>query len=324
VHLIEILTQASLVDSFTAAAEQAGAEVLTRSEGADGHAALKILVTSRDPQPLLDTLQRLTTEDSSTRMIVTVPELVLPRPKNDENSPSRSHATTREELYAQIEQDAKVDSVFLVLVLLSTVVAALGLLNDNVAVIIGAMMIAPLLGPNLSLALGVALGDAVLLRGAIAANAIGVTLTVGTGFVIGVAWPDTLMSHELLLRTDVGLDSVVLALAAGAAAVLSLTTRLPTVLVGVVVAAAFLPPATTIGLMAGAHNWSLAIGATTLLAANIVCVSLAAQIVFLIRGVRPRTWLEKTRAKQSVAVNLIIWVLMLAGLVAAIVMSDPL
>jgi uncharacterized membrane protein len=145
-------------------------------------------------------------------------------------------------------------------------------------------MIAPLLGPNLSLALG----DALLLRGAIVTNAIGVALTVSTGFVIGVAWPDTLMSHELLLRTDVGLDSIVLALAAGAAAVLSLTTRLPTVLV--VVAAAFLPPATTVGLVAGAHNWPLAIGATTLLAVNIVCVSLAAQIVFIIRGVRPRTW----------------------------------
>jgi uncharacterized hydrophobic protein (TIGR00341 family) len=206
-----------------------------------------------------------------------------------------------------------------VLVVPSTVVAALGLLNDNVAVIIGARMIAPVLGPYLSLALG----DALLLRGAIVTNAIGVALTVSTGFVIGVAWPDTLMSHELLLRTDVGLDSVVLALAAGAAVVLSLTTRLPTVLVGVVVAAAFLPPATTVGLMAGAHDWPLAIGATTLLAVNIVCVSLAAQIVFIIRGVRPRTWLEKTRAKQSVAVNLVIWIFMLAGLVVVIVMSDP-
>jgi hypothetical protein len=100
VHLIEIITQASLVDSYAAAAEQAGAELLTRSEGADGHATLKILVPSRDPQPLLDTLQRLTAEDSNTRMIVTVPELVSPRSKSDEYSPSRSDATTPEELYA--------------------------------------------------------------------------------------------------------------------------------------------------------------------------------------------------------------------------------
>lgn len=321
-HLIEIFTETSLVDSYAAAADQADAEIVTRNEGTDGHAALKILVTTGDPQSLLDTLQRLTPEDGKTRIVMMVPELVLPQPKSDENSPSRSDATTREELYKQIEQDARVDGVFLVLVVLSTVVAALGLLSDNVAVIIGAMMIAPLLGPNLSLALAVALGDLVLLRRAVVANAIGVALTVGTGITVGVAWPGTLMSHELLLRTDVGLDSVVLALTAGAAAVLSLTTRLPTVLVGVVIAAAFLPPAATIGLMVGAHNWPLAIGATTLLAVNIVCVSLAAQIVFLIRGVRPRTWLERARVRQSVAINLVLWVLMLAGLVAVIVLGD--
>ena len=85
----------------------------------------------------------------------------LPRPPDDEEETdeprkeARKTAASREELYNSIEKNARLDSNFLLLVVLSTVVAAVGLLEDNVAVVIGAMVIAPLLGPNLAQALGV-------------------------------------------------------------------------------------------------------------------------------------------------------------------------
>ena len=94
-------------------------------------------------------------------------------------------------------------------------------------------------------------------------------------------------SPELAGRTNVGLDSVALALASGAAAALSLTTGLSSVMVGVMVAVALLPPAVTLGLMLGHGEGSLAAGAGLLLAINVVCINLASKVVFFIKGIRP-------------------------------------
>jgi uncharacterized membrane protein len=114
------------------------------------------------------------------------------------------------------------------------------------------------------------------------------------------------------------LDSAVLAMASGAAAVLSLTSGLPSVLVGVMVAVALLPPAATMGLMLGAGQMELAYGAAFLLAVNIVAVNLSAKLGFLIQGIKPRTWLEKEKAHQSMVSYILIWVVTLAILLFVI------
>jgi uncharacterized membrane protein len=122
----------------------------------------------------------------------------------------------------------------------------------------------------------------------------------------------------LIARTVVGLDSVALALASGAAAALSLTTGLSSVLVGVMVAVALLPPAATVGLMFGHGETDLAINAALLLAINIVCVNLASKVVFLAKGISPRTWYEKAKAKRAMVIYILMWLVTLAILIAAV------
>ncbi|MCG8344430.1 MAG: DUF389 domain-containing protein, partial [Chlorobiales bacterium] len=112
--------------------------------------------------------------------------------------------------------------------------------------------------------------------------------------------------------TDAGLDSIALAFASGAAAALSLSTGLPSVLVGVMVAVALLPPAATFGLMLGHARIDLATGAALLLAVNVVSVNLACKLVFLIKGVRPRTWWEKEKANKAMRRYIFVWVVTLA------------
>jgi len=202
--------------------------------------------------------------------------------------------------------------------MLSTIVAAIGLIENNVAVVIGAMVIAPLLGPNLALALGTSLGDTPLIWKALQSSFTGLIVAVVLSYGIGVVSPLPLDSPELLARTNVGLDSVALALASGAAAVLSMTTGLPSVLVGVMVAVALLPPAATLGLMLADQQLVQAIGAGLLLAVNIVCVNLAAKLVFLIRGVRPRTWWEKEKARRATVAYIVFWALSLIILLIAV------
>ena len=255
----------------------------------------------------------------SYRVVVIPVEAALPREEAEEETEIISATeTTREELYNSIGKNARLNQTYLLLIFLSTVVVAIGLLKDNVAVVIGAMVIAPLLGPNLALALGTALGDTDLMWKAFKTGLAGMSLALALSILIGIFWPLNIESRELLARTYVGLDSAVLAMASGAAAVISLTSGIPSILVGVMVAVALLPPAATMGLMLGAGQTDLAYGAAFLLAVNIVAINLSAKLGFLIQGIKPRTWLAKKKAKQSMQSYIIIWVLTLAALLLVI------
>jgi uncharacterized hydrophobic protein (TIGR00341 family) len=214
-----------------------------------------------------------------------------------------------------MEKISRLDRNYVLLVLLSTVVAAIGLIEDNVAVLIGAMVIAPLLGPNLALSFGTALGDRHLVVRASATLGVGTGLAIFLSAAIGFFWPETIDSFELQSRTRVGLDSVALALAAGAAGALSLTAGVSSVLVGVMVAVALLPPAAAVGLSLGQGQWTAAEGSALLLVINIVCVNIAAKLVLLARGYRPRRYYEKERARRAMIRVLVGWVLTLALLI---------
>jgi len=78
------------------------------------------------------------------------------------------------------------------------------------------------------------------------------------------------------------------------------------------VAVALMPPAVTIGLMLSIGAFNHAIGAALLLAVNIVCINLSSKLVFLFRGIKPRTWLDAHKAKQSRLLYIAIWIIMLA------------
>jgi uncharacterized hydrophobic protein (TIGR00341 family) len=284
-----------------------------------------MLVADENRQIVLDALQNLLTGAENVRIVLLPVEAVLPRPVDveaAEGKPRKSTSTTREELYNQIEKGARLDANFLVLVFLSTVVAAIGLLENNVAVVVGAMVIAPLLGPNLALSFATTLGDRDLLRQSFMTNLAGVTLTLLLSLGIGAAFPTVLPGPEIMARTDIGFDGAVLALASGAAAVLSLTTGVASALVGVMVAVALLPPTATLGMMLATRQFELAAGAALLLAVNVVCVNVAANLVFLVKGVRPRTWIEKRKARQSVVWLGLFWALALVVVLSAVYIRD--
>jgi uncharacterized hydrophobic protein (TIGR00341 family) len=241
----------------------------------------------------------------------------LPAASEDEASGRLS--ATREELYNEVAKGARTDGNFIMLVVLSTIVAAVGLLEDSVAVVIGAMVIAPLLGPNIALAFATVLGDRKLAWQALKANLTGLGLAFAASCIIGVLWLTDLNSEQLMSRTEVGLDDLALALASGAAAVLSMTTGLSSTLVGVMVAVALLPPTAAVGILIGSGAFTAAGNAAFLLAVNVICVALAANVVFLAKGIRPRTWLERRKARQSWNLQVGLWVLLLLLAITLIV-----
>ncbi|MEM6943491.1 MAG: TIGR00341 family protein [Pseudomonadota bacterium] len=298
---------------------------------AAGEAVLvTMLVGEIGRQALLDSLQDALEGCRNWRIIVTETAAVVPQTQDegrmeeeraDERS-RRARAASREELYQQVAGGAALTRDFLTLVMLSTVVAGVGLVNDNVAVVIGAMVIAPLLGPNLAIALATAVGDRAMVIAALRSLAAGLALAVGLAALLPLAFEIDLGNQELGSRTVVGFDAIALALASGAAAALSISTGVSSVLVGVMVAAALLPPACTIGIALAVWEPWAAAGAALLLGVNLASVNLAAIGVFLAKGVRPRNWHERSGARQSVRLTILALAIGLAVLTVLILASQ--
>ena len=230
---VEVVADAGNSDTIAALAEKLEArDVRLGVVGEAGMQAVRLLVPDDKLHAALDTLQHLLVAQPSARILVLPVEISLPRRPDDARREEDSAVAARESLYDSVERNARLDRNYIVLVVLSTTVAAIGLIENNVAVVIGAMVIAPLLGPNLAFGLGTALGDIALMRMSASTAAVGIAVAISLTTAIGALWPFDVSSPEITARTDVGMDSVALALAAGAAAALSLTTGLPSGLVG--------------------------------------------------------------------------------------------
>ena len=231
----------------------------------------------------------------------------------------RALRISREELHEDLASGARLTVPYGTMVALPTVVAAVGLVRSDVAIIIRAMVIAPLLGPNVALAFASVLGDGALARRALKALGAGYAIAAAISFALGVFLHVDPATPEIAARTGATFGNIALALAAGAAGSLAFTTGVPAVLVGVMVAVALLPRLTTAGLLAGAGEWRAAGGAALLLLTNIASINLAAMATFLVQRIRPRTWWEAERAKKARRVALVAWkatLLVLAALIA--------
>ncbi len=289
----------------------------------NGRCVLRAVFDSGAAQELVDALQGLFEDEKNWRIIVLPVEATAPRPepKVVENDRRRKTAALREEIYQDTAAGAALSGDFLLLTALSTIVAAIGLSANNIAVVIGAMVIAPLLGPVLAFAFAAAIGDLGLLlksaRTAMAGLALGAVIAI----FIGGLFPVDFTSPELTSRTAIGLDAIALALASGGAAALSIAAGLPAALVGVMVAVALLPPSAAVGIFLGGGEWESAFRAGLLLTVNIVCVNLAALTVFAYKGIGPRTWIEKISAGRAVRVNAAVLVFLLVLLTAAIILA---
>lgn len=285
-----------------------------------GQCILRAIFESGDAQELVDALQGLLEDKKGWRIIVLPVEATAPKVDVKEVEKERRKKTValREEIYQDTAAGAALTSDFVILTLLSTVVAAIGLSTNNLAVVIGAMVIAPLLGPVVAFAFAAAIGDLSLLLRAARTAVAGLALGFFVAVLIGASFPVDFESAEMTSRTVLGLDAFALALASGAAAALSIAAGLPGALVGVMVAVALLPPSAAAGIYLGGGDVANAVRAATLLTVNVVCVNLAALVVFAYKGIRPRTWIEKISADRAIKVNAAVLVFLGALLAAAI------
>lgn len=235
--------------------------------------------------------------------------------EDDDLELARFFTSSKEELRKLIIAPVNLSWNFLIMVIASSLVAGIGLLQKNVAIVIGAMVIAPFLGPNMLMAFGTVLGDLKLVRKGFLVAGVGTILAILISLIWGFLSDDVQTLNRGFVVTY---QDVVLAFACGVAGALSQLSRQGTTLVGVMVAAALLPPLISAGLHFGAGHMDDAWNKLVLYATNIVCLIASGIIVFYLAGISPNNWWEKEKAKNRTRDSLIILLVILLLLMAVI------
>lgn len=192
------------------------------------------------------------------------------------------------EVYKAIREGAEPKVDFFVMIALSAAIATFGLLQNSPAVIIGAMLVAPLMAAIFGLSLGIVRGDVRLLRRAASATLRGMLLAIAVGAIMTLVLPERPLPSEVTARAQPNLLDLGVALASGAAGAYALCRKeVSASLPGVAIAAALVPPLAVIGIGLAQLEGSIAGGALLLFVTNLVAITAAGGLVFLWLGFRP-------------------------------------
>jgi len=204
--------------------------------------------------------------------------------------PLINHATTEEfkDLFSNLRSSSITSSVYLVLMFLATLIATLGLFGNSAPVIIGAMILAPLMAPIISLSMGVLRQDRTLILNS--------SKTIGWGVLLGyicaifITWltPLNIANDEILARVRPNLLDLGIAVASGiAGAYASAKSEISKTLAGVAIAVALVPPLAVSGIGLGWLDWEIFQGAFLLFLTNLAGMVMAAAMTFLFLGFSP-------------------------------------
>ncbi len=216
---------------------------------------------------------------------------------------------SREELIARAEDLAPATSTFVAFLVLSTVIATAGLLLDSAATIIGAMVVAPLMGPAISTSVGTVVDERELASRGVRLQVIGLLLAIAVAAVIGSIMKGTLLLPpgldirevgQIAERTTPNFLSLFLALGSGLAGGISIMRGSGSTLVGVAIAVALVPPAATSGLGLAWGLYEVAAEAAVLVLVNLLAINVSALILFWLSGFRPAEKKAVGRARAAV------------------------
>jgi uncharacterized hydrophobic protein (TIGR00341 family) len=222
---------------------------------------------------------------------------------------------SREELYARAQDLAPANSTFFAFILLSTVIATTGLLLDSAATIIGAMVVAPLMGPAISASVGTVLDDQRMASRGVALQVTGLVAAILTAAVMGWLLQQTVLLPpgldirtipQVAERTSPNFLSLFLALGSGIAGAISIMRGAGSALVGVAIAVALIPPAATSGLGIAFGLTGVAIAGAVLVVVNLLAINISALILFFLAGFRPLDAGQFEGVRRSVVSRIVV------------------
>jgi uncharacterized hydrophobic protein (TIGR00341 family) len=263
-------------------------------------------------EPVLDRLREVGIGEDAYTVIVDTNTVVSRRFEQLEEEYAESEESedriAREELTTRASELAPALPSYVIMTTVSAIIATAGLLLDSPSVVVGSMVIAPLIGPAMATAVGSVVNDPEMFKRGVRLQLLGALLAIGGAAVLALLLKtlhlvppglDITTLGEIQERLAPDFLSLAVALGAGVAGVVSLTTGVSSALVGVMIAVALMPPAATVGIGMAWGQPAVALGAGVLALVNWLSINVAALVVLWYRGYRPESFFREDDARVA-------------------------
>jgi uncharacterized hydrophobic protein (TIGR00341 family) len=323
-RLVQVLIPVGARETVLDALDEEGIDYAVFDEVGRGdfEAMVQFPVPPSGVEPVMDDLVEAgLREDAYT--IVLAPETVVSERLSALVERFPGLRISREELYARAQDLAPATSTFFAFLVLSTIIATTGLLLDSAATIIGAMVVAPLMGPAISASVGAILDDAKMASRGVTLQVTGLLMAIATGAIMGWLLQQTILIPpgldirtvpQVAERTSPNFLSLFLALGSGIAGSLSIIRGSGSTLVGVAIAVALVPPAATSGLGIAFGLPGVAIAGAVLVVVNLLAINVSALVLFWIAGFKPLDAGQFEGVRASVISRVVVLVIAIAVL----------
>jgi uncharacterized hydrophobic protein (TIGR00341 family) len=309
---VRVTASDDLSDGVADVLEEAEVEYTVTDETSDRGVSHVFTFPARteEVEGILDALKEVGVgEEGNGNVVVSEAQAVVSEgfeeEEEDEEEENGDERIPRDELKATAESLSRSTLNYAVFTVVSAVLATAGLLQNSAAVVVGSMVIAPLIGPAMASSVGSVLKDDELYRNGVKTQFVGVGVAVVSAVVFAflarlVISPelDLLLIEQVAERVNPDLLSLAIALGAGVAGALSLTSGASATLVGVMIAVALIPPAAVVGLGVAYERFAVAASAGVLVLLNLLSINLAALIVLWAKGYRPEKWYDEKPARR--------------------------
>ena len=264
-------------------------------------------------EPVLERLREAGIDERTYTVIVAAETVISRRfealeEEYEQESERGGDRISREELQAKADSLASGIGTYVLMTVISAVIATAGLLLDSPATVVGSMVIAPLIGPAMSAAIGTVVDDEDMFRRGVRMQVLGVVVAVAAATLFAFALRtlalvppglDPLELAEVSERLAPNVLVLVVAIGAGIAGIVSLMTGVSATLVGVMIAVALIPPAAAVGIGIAFQIPRLVIGAGVIVAVNVLSINLSALVVLWYEGYRPQRWFREDDARAA-------------------------
>ncbi len=275
---------------------------------------IRVVCAVGDPDEFIESVRdRLRSEScGDEHYIVYEPAAFEPKPEEHEEDEGDEPVAGRDEIERFVAEGAQLTRTYIALSVLSGVIAAAGLLRESVAVVVGAMVLAPLFKPIALAGVSVVLGNPRRALRAVLWLVVSLALSAASAMLTALLTPDSTVTTLVELRTGTTPFDLVVAFAAGIAMAFVVVKRDSLAMVGIVVAASLMPVAAAMGVVAAVGAWDLMVGAAFTLSSNVCGILLG-----LILGLRVADLRATGGGEKSIAQTLTRRSIIAGGLVAA-------
>lgn len=290
-------------------------------------------------EPVLESLREAGIERDAYTVVLDAETVVSRRfdqlvDRYEESEEGNGDRIAREELVARAKDLAPRLSTFVIMTAISAIVATSGLLLDSPAVVVGSMVIAPLIGPAMATSVGSVLDESELFVRGVKLQVLGGFLAVAAAGVFAAALrlsgaipltaEEVFAIGEVRERLAPDVLSLAVALGAGVAGALSLSSGVSAALVGVMIAAALVPPTAVVGIGLAWGQPETVLGAAVLVLVNFLSINIAALAVLSVQGYRPFHWFRQDEATESTGRRIVVLgmvLLVLSGFLGGITLT---